>query len=145
MSDGEANWDEIAKAVELRNSLNSNIKVIGNGDILSMNEAYLRINQTGVDGVMIGRGIFKNPWLFQLPDNKIDTNIKIVTLLRHLNLFKAVWGNQKNVAILRRFFKIYLTGFEGASELRHQIMMTTTFEDAETVVKNFTKTQLATI
>jgi nifR3 family TIM-barrel protein len=145
MSDGEANWDEIAKAVELRNSLNINIKIIGNGDILSMDEANIRVNQTGVDGVMIGRGIFKNPWLFQLPDNEIDTNIKITTLLRHLNLFKSVWGDQKNFAILRRFFKIYLSGFEGASELRHQIMMTTTFEDAKTVVKNFTQTQLITI
>lgn len=144
MSDGEASWDEIAKAVELRNSLNSSIKIIGNGDILSLDQANNKIDQTGVNGVMIGRGIFKNPWLFQSPDNQINTEDKLSTLLRHLHLFREIWGNQKNFAILRRFFKIYLSGFEGASELRHQIMMTTTFDDAETVVKNFTKHQVAT-
>jgi nifR3 family TIM-barrel protein len=121
-SEGLADWNEIAKAVNLRSRLGSTAKIIGNGDITSIQDAEEKVRLYGVDGVMIGRGIFSNPWLFsENPDEKtLDEKIK--QLLNHTNRFAEVWGERKNFAILRRFFKIYLSGFAGASSLRNEAM-----------------------
>lgn len=138
MSDGVANWNEILKAVDLRNNLNSTIKIIGNGDISSINEADEKASKYGVNGVMIGRGIFKNPWLFS-PINEfdIDSNVRIQTLLYHVKLYCSTWHKTKNFAILKRFFKIYISGFKGASELRHNLMQTNSENEVIKVIENY--------
>ena len=64
MSEGKADWDEIGKAVKLRDQLAPHIPIIGNGDIETIADAISFWQTYGTDGVMIGRGIFKNPWLF---------------------------------------------------------------------------------
>jgi len=125
MSNGLADWNEIAKAVHLRNQLNSPIKIIGNGDVNSLSDASLKIKTHGADGAMIGRGIFKNPWLFaNRTPSDIEKNERIKLLLTHLDLFDKTWKKEKNFHILRRYFKIYLSEFIGASEMRHQLMQT---------------------
>jgi nifR3 family TIM-barrel protein len=63
-SEGAANWDEIKKAVQLKNQVNPTIPLHGNGDVYSYEKGLQQIDETGVDGVMIGRGIFQNPWFF---------------------------------------------------------------------------------
>jgi tRNA-dihydrouridine synthase len=63
-SEGIADWHEIERAVALRDQLAPHIAIIGNGDVESVAEAIEKIRVHRVDGVMIGRGIFKNPWLF---------------------------------------------------------------------------------
>ncbi|KKS80626.1 MAG: tRNA-dihydrouridine synthase, partial [Candidatus Beckwithbacteria bacterium GW2011_GWA2_43_10] len=86
MSIGPAHWDEITKIVQLRNRLKSKTLIIGNGDIFSRKIAYQRIKETKVDGVMIGRGVFKNPWIFNsvpTPKTKAD---KIAAWERHLQI-----------------------------------------------------------
>lgn len=88
MSEGEADWNEIGRAVGLRNAIAPDIKLIGNGDVSSLEEANEKIAKYGTDGIMFGRGIFRNPWLFY-PFN-IDIGIKERTeaLRLHLDLFK---------------------------------------------------------
>lgn len=144
MSDGEANWDEIEKAVHLRNQLAPQIKLIGNGDVESIEQANDKMTKFGVDGVMIGRGIFKNPWLFGKREN-IDTSQKLKMLLEHLAQYELAWGSTKNFAILRRFFKIYASGFDGAAELRHQLMQTQSFNDARNVVAQWKSVAVNTL
>ena len=63
-SEAAADWREISKAVELRNKSGKEIPIIGNGDVSSVEDAIEKCNQTGADGVMVGRGIFHNPWFF---------------------------------------------------------------------------------
>ncbi len=136
MSNGEANWDEIGHAVTLRNQLAPHIRIIGNGDVTSVEDAHSRIARYQTDGAMIGRGIFHNPWLFH-PQKNIFIQDRISTLLQHLSLFESNWGEHKNFAILRRFFKIYLNGFDGASALRAQMMKANHFVEARKLMKDF--------
>lgn len=139
MSDGVANWDEIAKAVQLRNKLAPHIKIIGNGDVDSYEDGLQKVNQYGVDGVMVGRGIFKNPWFFSPNKVNVSMDEKLALLLEHTRIFNESWGNDKNFAILRRFFKIYTNEFKGASALRNALMSTTNIEEVNDAIANHFK------
>ena len=134
MSEGTANWEEIGKAAKLRDHQAPHIKIIGNGDIESLEEARRKVNKYGLDGIMIGRGIFKDPWLFNPHQNKITIEERISTLKLHLDLFEKNWGINRHFPILRRFFKIYISDFPGASELRNQMMQVNNFEEARKVI-----------
>ncbi|WP_321995603.1 tRNA-dihydrouridine synthase [Draconibacterium orientale] len=121
-SDGDASWEEIAKAVQLKNSLKPHIPVHGNGDVLSYAQGLERVNQTGVNGVMIGRGIFHNPWFFSPEKEEIAMEERIAKLLEHTRLFEQTWSPHKNFNILKRFYKIYLNSFPGAAKMRADVM-----------------------
>lgn len=131
-----AHWEEIGKAVQIRNFLKSKTKIIGNGDIKSYQEGLEKSRIYKVDGVMVGRGIFDNLWIFQ-PGNfseKISPERKIEILLQHVRLFNETWGQTKNFDILKKFFKIYINGFVGASKLRSQLMETNNVAEVEKIV-----------
>lgn len=132
-SDGQADWDEIGKAARLRNEIAPRIRIIGNGDVLSLAEAWEKTMKYGLDGVMIGRGIFHNPWLFD-PEKETPGDLeRLETLLSHLDLFESAWGDRKHFLILRRFFKIYLSGFPGAADLRNRMMQVNGFDEARAI------------
>lgn len=137
MSEGEADWNEIGRAVGLRNAIAPDIKLIGNGDVSSLEEANEKIAKYGTDGIMFGRGIFRNPWLFY-PFN-IDIGIKerIEALRLHLDLFKKAWGEGRHFPILKRFFKIYLSDFPGAASFRSAMMDVNSFDEAEYIIESF--------
>ena len=137
MSEGEADWNEIAKAVRLRNQLAPHIRIIGNGDVISHPHALELCEKYCTDGAMIGRGIFSDPWLFNPGHPEKTVNQRLDTLLLHLSLFEKNWGTSKNFAILRRFFKIYISGFRGAAELRAEMMQVNSFDEARKTVKDF--------
>lgn len=138
MSEGDADWNEIARAVAIRNSKGLSIPIIGNGDVFSLEQAYNNIEKYGTDGVMIGRGIFSNPWLFaeKLPQ-EISIQKRVDTLLTHINLFEKKGTSIKVFPVLKRFFKIYISGFNGAAELRSQLMQTSTPSEAKNLLNNF--------
>jgi len=121
-SEGDANWEEIAKAVKLKNQINPNIPLHGNGDVSSFADGLQKIAETGVDGVMIGRGIFQNPWFFDPEKTEITKEDRIEKLIQHTKLFEQTWGGKKNFNILKRFYKIYLNSFEGAAKVRADLM-----------------------
>lgn len=121
-SDGNANWEEIAKAVELKNQLKPEIPIHGNGDINFYEEGLQKIKESGANGAMIGRGIFQNPWFFNPKKAEISKEDRINKLLEHTRLFEFTWSGQKNFNILKRFYKIYLNSFPGAAKLRADLM-----------------------
>jgi len=121
-SDGDASWEEIAKAVQLKNQLKPHIPFHGNGDVFSYQDGLQKINDSGVDGVMIGRGIFQNPWFFNPDKTEISKEERIEKLLQHTQLFEQTWSGKKNFNILKRFYKIYLNNFPGAAKLRADLM-----------------------
>lgn len=124
MSKVPAHWELIQRAVEIRDNLKVKTKILGNGDIKSMSEAQEKIDLYGIDGVMIGRGIFENLWFFnpQIKPEDVSVEKKLKLLIKHANLFYKTWGNTKNFAILKKFFKCYINGFPNASELRMKLM-----------------------
>ncbi len=124
MSDAPVHWDEVGKIVELRNQMNTSTIILGNGDIRSRADGLQKINDYGLDGVMIGRGVFENLWIFQKSGvhHQPDKEEMLRLLLKHVQLFDEVWGTAKNFAILKRFFKIYTRGFPDATNLRTKLM-----------------------
>lgn len=131
MSAVPAHWDEIAKVVEIRNRLNPGCLIIGNGDVKSIAEARGKTQEYGIDGVMIGRGIFQNVWLFndKIDPQTITPKDKIKLLLRHLNLFKKTYGDKKHFALMKKFVKCYINNFDGASEVREKMMESKTLDE----------------
>jgi tRNA-dihydrouridine synthase len=130
MSEGEADWNEIKKAVELKNTLLPACLVIGNGDINTFTEGQKRIHETGVDGVMIGRGIFKNMGIFNKRNRQYEVHDRLQMLQQHIHLFRNTWGDSRNYHVLKRFYKVYVTGFKGASNLRHTLMESNHYDQA---------------
>ncbi len=122
-------WDEIQKVVKLRDEMNLSTAIIGNGDVNSLADADEKIQTYGVDGIMVGRGIFHNPWLFQGMGNggqEIEkTKEERIELLKfHLDTYERLYGQTKRpFAPLKKYFKIYIQNFPGASEFREQLMM----------------------
>lgn len=135
MSEGLADWDEIAKAVSLRNQFAPHIKLIGNGDVLSYQDGLDKVAQYGVDGVMIGRGIFKNPWIFSPSMTDINEDTKLRMLWEHTDLYSQTWESSKNFNILKRFFKIYCKEFRGAAKLCHQLMQTSSANEVKNILE----------
>jgi len=137
MSKSKAHWDEIKKAVKIKNQLKSKTIIIGNGDIFSRKTAFEKIQYSGVEGVMIGRGVFHDPWIFN-KNETIKTKTrqeKINTLLSHLKIYENTWGTKKPYHPLKRFYKIYLSGFPHALSLRTKLMETTNINQARKILK----------
>jgi nifR3 family TIM-barrel protein len=128
-SEGDADWTEIAKAVRLKNQINPGIPLHGNGDVSSYADGLTKIAETGVDGVMIGRGIFQNPWFFNPGKTEILKEERIEKLIQHTRLYEQTWGGKKNFNILKRFYKIYLNSFEGAAKMRADLMEVKNFDE----------------
>jgi nifR3 family TIM-barrel protein len=136
MSKVPAHWDLIAEVVKMAKSYGT--LVIGNGDIDSYTDGLEKSKQSGVDGLMVGRGIFHNPWLFspKIDQEKISPKERIQLLWRHTQLFTEFWGEKKNFDTLKRFYKIYISGLDGAKELRVKLMETKNAPEVHEVIKD---------
>ena len=95
-----------------------------------------KVKEFDVDGVMIGRGIFQNPWFFNEMVIDRTPQERLNLLWKHANLFTRTWGSDKNFAILKRFFKIYTSDFYGAANIRANLMETNSLEDVKKVLSN---------
>lgn len=136
-SEGLADWNEIGKAAVLRQEIAPETLIFGNGDVMSLTEGIEKIKTFELDGVMIGRGIFKSPWFFNL--NEIEPSIqqRLEVLWNHASLFNKTWDKRRNFAIQKRFFKIYVNNFAGAAELRAKLMETIDLEGVEQVLMKY--------
>jgi nifR3 family TIM-barrel protein len=128
-SEGDADWDEIAKAVQVKNQIKPEIPLHGNGDVFSFADGLKKTEETGVDGIMVGRGIFQNPWFFNPEKLEISMEERIRKLLEHTRLFEKTWGGVKNFNMLKRFYKIYLNSFPGAAKMRADLMEVKNYEE----------------
>lgn len=138
MSDVPAHWEKVGKVVKLRNNSGYKTLIIGNGDIKSLREAEEKIALTGADGVMIGRGIFHDPWLFnkERHGDEISFQEKVDKLIEHMSLFESTWGKQKPFHIMKKFIKCYITVTPGASELRSRLMTCSSQEEITSILRS---------
>lgn len=128
-SDGLASWDEIAKGAVIRNQVSPETVFVGNGDVSSVEQGAELAAIHGLDGIMVGRGIFHNPWIFQPGHPAPDKAEKLSRLLLHTQLFETTWGKGKNVNILKRFYKIYTHEFPDAAKIRVRLMEANSYEE----------------
>lgn len=135
MSKVPAHWELMTMFREMRDRISPETLILGNGDINSYQEAKDKIKEHGIDGVMIGRGIFKNPLLFANKDDKTMTVGERLSILeKHARLFEKEYGEgtskhntstrQKSFHLMKKFTKVYVNEFKGAKELREHLMNT---------------------
>ncbi|MDO8564430.1 MAG: tRNA-dihydrouridine synthase [bacterium] len=146
MSKVPARWERVKRAVEIRNALKSETLILGNGDVTDMKDARQKAEESGADGVMLGRAIFGNPWLFANSSRlnlesgtrfNLSINEKLAVMVEHTKLFEELLGEIKNFAIMKKHYKAYANGFDGAKELRIKLMEAENAAEVENIVNNF--------
>lgn len=137
MSKAPAHYELIPEIKALRDEIAPNTLLTINGDVSDRLHGEALINQYSIDGIMIGRGIFHNPFAFE-KTSKEHSKEELIALLRlHLDLFDKHSQNlPRRFDPLKRFFKIYIRDFPGASELREQLMHTATTDDVRRILDN---------
>lgn len=138
MSKVDAHWELIEAVKKLRDEIAPDTLLTINGDISDRQVGLELAEKYGIDGVMIGRGIFNNPFAFE-KEPREHTSKELLDLLRlHLTLFNKYSKEEtRQFKSLRRFFKIYVRGIRGASELRHKLMSTETTDQARALIDDF--------
>jgi nifR3 family TIM-barrel protein len=147
---GEANWEAIGRAVELAQG--SNTLILGNGDVRDLREAYRRIKETGVDGVLIGRGAQGDPWLFRQKDllkQSLQSNRELVlndgsvslaerfqVLVEHSEHFEQLCGRSRFMA-MRKHLTWYCRNFRGAAEMRAQMTRANSAEEVRCQLRRY--------
>jgi len=145
MSKALARWELMPRIMELAKG--SGTIILGNGDVATPAEALEKVAQYGGDGAMIGRGIFGNPWLFNLEAGPPSAKERLEALIEHIELFDQLHGERKNFAVMKKHFKAYLpaealakeglVGFDGAHNLRDELMAAPTATEAVAIIKRF--------
>lgn len=137
-----ARWGRVADAVKIRDAYDSSADktlIFGNGDVKDLDDARKKAVETGCDGIMIGRGIFGNPWLFSRERDyrTVTVEEKLAAMIEHTELFLKLLGEHKHFAIMKKHYKAYANGFDGAKELRVELMEAPDVSAVKTIVKAF--------
>ncbi len=140
MSKVPARWEHVKEVVALRDRLGVKTLIIGNGDVRSIEEARYKIQETGCDGVMLGRAIFGNPWLFDQSRVEIPLDEKLRVMVEHTKLYEELLGNIKSFSIMKKHYKAYVNGFPGATELREKLMSCENANEIKNTVQNWLST-----
>jgi len=130
-----ADWELMQKAVEIRNRVNPNVLLIGNGDVQDLEDARIKIAESGCDGAMLGRAMFGNPWVFAGRKSE-DTPLrdKLAALIELAHDFEKI-SPPKSFAVLKKHIKAFVTGFDGAADLRARLMEANSAADLERVLR----------
>ena len=138
-----ADWDEIAKVVGLRDEMNIQTRIIGNGDITTPEQLENAADTYKVDGVMIGRGVLHDPLVFRNGTaagvRDLEIPERLAMMKEHLALFRETWGNDKNVNIMKKFARTYINGFEGAGNFRNRLMSAHTYDEMFAILESSSK------
>lgn len=137
MSKVPAHWDLIGEVAKLSTSLAPKTLIVGNGDVESRTQGEELAKQYGLDGIMVGRGVFRDPYLFdqETPWPTKSREDKLELYLDHVELFAATWSNaERKMVTLNKFCKIYIEGFPGAKELREQLMSAQTIDELRSLL-----------
>ena len=140
MSKVPAHWEVMPEIITLRDRTAPHTLIIGNGDVRDRSHGRELIEQTGCDGVMIGRGVFHNPLAFSEGGVHPKPKQLIELLYYHLDLFDKFQAiTQRPFDTLKRFFKIYIRDFEGASALRDTLMHAHSTDEVRQLVADYLK------
>ena len=156
MSDVPAHWDVMKRIIEIRDEMKKLARpggetlIFGNGDVVDTDDARKKCEEYGCDGIMLGRAIFGNPWLFSgEPSNFFSTPLaatdlslekirgRLQVMVEHTKLFEKLLGKQKNFAIMKKHYKAYVNGFGGAKDLRMKLMGANSTKEVEDITNDF--------
>jgi nifR3 family TIM-barrel protein len=137
MSKVDAHWDEINIAVQL--AAGTGTLIFGNGDVPDLDTADRLVSETGIDGIMLGRAVFGNPWLFNRERKKedISLNERFSVMVEHSRLYEELFGPEKSFLLMRKHLFAYATGFSGAKQLRGLLESVNSSKDVEQAIVSF--------
>jgi tRNA-dihydrouridine synthase len=139
MSKAPAHWELIPEIKQLRDEIAPQTLLTINGDIPNRQVGLELVEKYGVDGVMIGRGVFTNPFAFEKTPNEHNVDELLQLMMYHLDLhdyYEEKFGERPFKPLLR-FFKIYIRDFRGASQLRNELMNTNSTNEVRELVKPY--------
>jgi tRNA-dihydrouridine synthase len=137
MSKVPAHWDLIGQVRELRDRVAPDTLFVGNGDVASRQQGLELIERYGLDGIMIGRGVFQDPFVFaeNSPWEQFTKAERLALFAKQVDLFARTWGDhERPIHTLNKFCKIYINGFDGAKELREQFMQATSSKELSAMI-----------
>ncbi len=153
MSKVPARWEHIKRAVEIRNEMGVDTLIFGNGDLKDIEDARKKCKETGADGAMLGRAIFGNPWLFaplrqnelsahgqegnSRPTHFVSVEEKLRVMVEHTRAFEELLGGMKSFALMKKHYKAYVNGFDGAVDLRARLMEADNAQEVSDIVERF--------
>jgi nifR3 family TIM-barrel protein len=131
-----AHWEVIYQAVELARGTGT--LILGNGDVRSVQQAEKLAAETGVDGVLFGRAVCGNPWLFDRSGaaDDVSPEDRLRAMLEHARLFEDVFAGKKSFRIMRKHLMAYASGFPGAREVRVSLQQVESSADVARAVEN---------
>lgn len=138
MSKVPAHWEFARQLIELRGD--RKILLAGNGDVVDLADARAKATDSGLDGIMLGRAIFGNPWLFA---NKHREDIpypeRMRVMLEHTKRFEEAYvvTKIKNFAIMRKFYGEYIAGHPHAKQFREELMGCENYAEVAEIVKKY--------
>lgn len=129
MSLVDAHWELMPEVVKLVRDITGPLEeggtiILGNGDIKSVTEGKQKARESDANGIMIGRGIFGTPWFFDEETFNKGKSIeeRLNICIEHTKLYEEKLGDIKSFAIMKKHYKAYVNGFDGAKELRMELM-----------------------
>ena len=134
MSAVPAHYELAGEIVELCRKENPEVLLSGNGDLLSVADAKEKAVLYGFDGMMLGRAIFGNPWLFAGKSPVDFSPAERMEKLRQLAQYFDELQPKKHFAILKKHFKSFISGWDGAAELRGRLMETNALDEFDAVL-----------
>ncbi len=138
MSKVPADWEAIKRTRMIRDHFGVDTLIIGNGDVESLEEGERKVQEVGVEGVMIGRGAYGNPWFFNPNTNRseLSPGKRLSVMVEHAQTFDERLPNQ-HFAIMRKHFKAYTKGLPEANLLRNSLMQTQDSKEVGSVVNDY--------
>lgn len=139
MLSGEADWDVIRRAAEMAKG--TGVLIVGNGDVESIKDGFLKARKSKVDGVMVGRKVLGNPWFFnrKIKIEKVPLSERLKVMVEHAKILEKELKSVKNYDLIKKHYAMYARGFNGAKELRLELMKTKNAKQAEKAVRDFLK------
>ncbi len=132
---GSADWDAIGRAAAIIHQTPTTL--LGNGDIKNLQDAAIKIKQYNVDGVLIGRAAFGNPWIFQNKEHsQIPLEEKFAVALEHCHVYEKIF-TERLFLPMRKHLAWYCRGFPHASEMRQKLMQTSNSKDVAAILKTY--------
>jgi tRNA-dihydrouridine synthase len=141
MSKYPAKWEQFAERIkELRDEISPQTLLVGNGDVDSYSEAKEKAEKYAYDGVMIARGVFSDPYVFSPSSvwEEMQATDRIELYKKHLRLYQETYPNmERKFDPIKKFCKIYINNFPGASDLRVKLMDCRSVEESLKVLEKY--------
>lgn len=141
MSEVAAHWELAPRIAALARE--HGVIIVGNGDVQNLKDGKQKAKDSGMDGVMVGRGIFGDPWFFneKISIEDISLQERFAVMIEHAKLFEKELSSKKikGFHVMKKHFKAYVGGFDGAKELRAKLMETESVKEVEEIIKEYFK------